>query len=87
MLLFAYTGNPLLAFSPVFFIKISKCTDLPAFFVQNAENKSFPFAILRKINKSIDKWMSTFESSSNGAYMTALADEIVNGNLDVSTLT
>lgn len=39
------------------------------------------------VNKSIDKWMSTFESSSNGAYMTALADEIVNGNLDVSTLT
>ena len=39
------------------------------------------------VNKSIDEWMSTFESSSNGAYMTALADEIVNGNLDVSTLT
>ena len=39
------------------------------------------------VNKAIDKQMDFFESSSNGAYMTALADEIVNGNLDVSTLT
>ena len=35
----------------------------------------------------IDSWMNSFESSSNGAYMTALADEIVNGNVDLSTLT
>ena len=39
------------------------------------------------VNKSIDKWMSTFESDSNGAYMTALADEVVAGNIDISTLT
>lgn len=35
----------------------------------------------------IDSWMNSFESSSNGAYMTALADEVVAGNVDISELT
>ena len=38
-------------------------------------------------NKSIEKWISTFESSDNSAYIEALADEIAAGNVDISTLT
>lgn len=38
-------------------------------------------------NQSIEKWISTFESSDNSAYIEALADEIAAGNVDISTLT
>lgn len=38
-------------------------------------------------NKSIEKWISTFESSDNSAYIEALADEVATGNVDISTLT
>lgn len=38
-------------------------------------------------NQSIEKWISTFESSDNGVYIEALADEIAAGNVDISTLT
>ena len=37
--------------------------------------------------KRIDSWINSFESSNNGAYMTALADEVVAGNVDISELT
>lgn len=36
--------------------------------------------------KRIDSWMNSFESSRDGAYMTALADEVVAGDVDTSTL-
>lgn len=37
--------------------------------------------------KRLDSWMDTFEASNNGAYFTSLADEIAEGNVDISTLT
>lgn len=40
-----------------------------------------------KAAQRIDSWINSFESSSNGAYMTALADEVVAGNVDISELT
>lgn len=40
-----------------------------------------------KAQKRLDSWMNTFEASNNGAYFTSLADEITEGNVDISTLT
>lgn len=40
-----------------------------------------------KAAQRIDSWINSFESSNNGAYMTALADEVVAGNVDISELT
>ncbi len=40
-----------------------------------------------KAQERLNSWMNTFEASNNGAYFTSLADEITEGNIDISTLT